>query len=135
MDITKAVSESTNEVVVSLRSTIGISNTIALIKKCGGAFLYVPQMKTVLKSERDKAVFNAFNEGMNFRQIALKFEISELTARDIVQSERRKERERKQEQRSGAVRAGAGNRSTGAADSSGTGKPVIGAGGERPGTD
>lgn len=95
MDKIKAVSESTIETVIDLRHIIGVTNTIALIEKCGGASIYIPQMKTVLKDERDKAIYAAFNEGMSFKQIALKFEISELTARDIVQKERRNKNGRK----------------------------------------
>lgn len=89
MDEIKAISESDNEVVADLRRIVGVENTAKLIKQCGGAFLYIPQMKTVLKTERDKAIYADFNGGSSFKQIALKYGISELTARDIVQRERK----------------------------------------------
>ena len=89
MDEMKAISESDNEVVADLRQIVGVENTAKIIKQCGGAFLYIPQMKTVLKTERDKAIYADFNTGSSFKQIALKYGISELTARDIVQKERK----------------------------------------------
>lgn len=95
MDKIKAVSESTIETVADLRRIIGISNTISLIEKCGGSFIYVPQMNTVLKNERDKAIYSDFNKGISYKQIALKYGISELTVRDIVKRERRNKNGRK----------------------------------------
>lgn len=89
MDEMKAISESDNEVVADLRQIVGVENTAKIIKQCGGAFLYIPQMKTVLKTERDKAVYIDFSNGLSYKQIALKYSISELTARDIVQRERK----------------------------------------------
>jgi|GEM_PF-6458001 len=89
MDEMKAISDSDNEVVADLRRIVGVQNTAEIIKQCSGAFLYIPQMKTVLKTERDKAVYTNFSDGLSFKQIALKYSILELTARDIVQRERR----------------------------------------------
>lgn len=80
MDEMKAISESDNEVVADLRQIVGVENTAKIIKQCGGAFLYIPQMRTVLKTERDKAIYADFNAGSSFKQIALKYGISELTA-------------------------------------------------------
>ena len=80
MDEMKAISESDNEVVADLRQIVGV-------------FLYIPKMRTVLKAEIDKAIYADFGAGLSFKQIALKYGISEITARDLVQEERKSKKD------------------------------------------
>lgn len=94
MDELKAIEESTIDVIVDLRLSIGSENTAKLIKMCGGTQVYIPQMDTVLKSERDRLIFEDFNNGSSMKEIATKYSISEMTVRDLIRKERKLRNER-----------------------------------------
>lgn len=83
----KAVSESDNENIAELRRIIGTKSTITLIEKLGGQQLYIPQMSTVLRDERNKCIYAEFNKGKSFKEISQKYSVSEMCIRDVVKKE------------------------------------------------
>lgn len=80
----KAVSESDNELITELNQVIGTESTITLIEKLGGQQLYIPQMNTVLRDERNKCIYAEFNKGVSFKEISKKYSVSEMCVRDII---------------------------------------------------
>ena len=104
MDEMKAISESDNEVIADLRRIVGVKNTAEIVKQCGGAFLYIPLMKSLVKEERDKAIYSDYLSGASYKEIALKHSLATATVRDIINNERKLEHGRTEKQRSGAVR-------------------------------
>lgn len=102
MDELKAIAESELELIEDLRNIIGVENTAALIKCFGGTQMYIPQMNTVVKNIRDKAIYSDFESGLSFREIAINYSLSEMTVRDLVGKERRSKRERTKKLCSGA---------------------------------
>lgn len=93
MDIIKAINESEVEIIVAFREAIGAENVATLIRVCGGTQFYLPQMETVLKDERNKAIYTDFCNESSLRTIASEYRISEMTVRDIIRKERKIKRE------------------------------------------
>lgn len=89
MDEMKAISDSNNEVIADLREIVGVQNTIKIIKQCGGAFLYIPLMKSLVKEERDKDIYLDHLSGISCKEIALKHSLATATVRDIINKERK----------------------------------------------
>lgn len=91
MDEFKVISYSDNEVVAELRRIIGTENTVKVVKLYGGAFLYIPLMKSLVKRDRDKAICSDFKSGVSYRDIALKHSLATATVREIINKERKSE--------------------------------------------
>jgi Mor family transcriptional regulator len=56
---------------------IGIDVAIDIIDYCGGSILYFPSKKSVVRCARNRVIKSEFN-GSNFRELAGRFEISEM---------------------------------------------------------
>lgn len=92
MDEYKAVSESKNEVVVELVELIGIENTIKIIKNYGGSFVYIQQMKTIVKEERDANLYSDYLSGMDISNLSKKYNLASSSIRDIINKLRRNQK-------------------------------------------
>lgn len=97
MDEMKVISDSDNEVIADLRRIIGVQNTAKIVKQCGGAFLYIPLMKSLVKGERDKAIYQDYLSGSSYKEIALKHSLATATVRDIINKERNLKNGRKEQ--------------------------------------
>lgn len=85
-----AVIESDDETIVALRQTIGVNSTLAIIEKLGGRQIYLPQENTIIREERESCIYNDFNNGLSFREIAVRYSVSEAQARYIVKKRMKK---------------------------------------------
>lgn len=68
---------------------IGIDNMKLLIKEFGGTTLYFPTEKKIYKSARDRQIISEFN-GLNYKYLAIKYDMSESYIRSIVNNFRSK---------------------------------------------
>lgn len=66
-----------------LAETVGLDAYKKLIEHFGGCQLYVPKLETVLKEARNKEIKENFT-GFNYRELAKKYHVSEMTIRKIV---------------------------------------------------
>ena len=62
---------------------IGIDNTKKLFKEFGGSSIYFPTEKTIYKEVRNREIINLYN-GMNMRELCLKYQISENYIKKII---------------------------------------------------
>lgn len=62
---------------------IGIQNLLNLAKSFGGTMMYVPKADSLTKSIRDISIKSEFN-GSNYKELALKYNLSESTIRNIM---------------------------------------------------
>ena len=66
-----------------LAETIGIESYKRLVEYFGGCQLYIPKWETIVKEVRNKEIKENFN-GFNYRELAKKYNVSEMTIRRIV---------------------------------------------------
>lgn len=66
-----------------LAETIGIESYKRLVEYFGDCQLYVPKLETFLKDIRNEEIKENFN-GSNYRELAKKYSLSEMTIRRIV---------------------------------------------------
>lgn len=74
------------ETYYTIADAIGIKNLIILSQTFGGSMLYIPKYDSLTKSIRDAKIKKEFN-GANYRDLALKYNLSESTIRNIINSE------------------------------------------------
>lgn len=68
----------------ALVEIVGESKAEIIIDTFGGSYIYIPMKKTLSKEDRDIQIYNDFLSGLSFRKIALKYNVSENTARKII---------------------------------------------------
>lgn len=83
-DLKTAVTESDNEDIMEMVRVIGAENTVKLIGIFSGCTVYIPTMEALLRSERNKKIYKDFLSGLTFRQLGIKYRLSENTARNII---------------------------------------------------
>lgn len=69
-----------------LAECIGMEAYVKLVKNYGGTYIYICKEDTICKSERNRKIKDEF-DGWNYRELALKYKLSERTVRDIVSEE------------------------------------------------
>lgn len=62
---------------------IGIDAYKKLVGHFGGSHIYVCKADTILRDARNEEIYREFN-GYNYRRLALKYNLSEKTIREIV---------------------------------------------------
>jgi Mor family transcriptional regulator len=62
---------------------IGIGDFIKICKLCGGSSLYIPTENSLIKPIRNRVIRESFNGG-NYKELARKFNVSEVQIRKIV---------------------------------------------------
>ena len=68
---------------------IGVKGFLAMMRTYGGTALYVPKADIVLRKVRDDKIKAEFN-GHNYRKLAIKYGLTEITIRHILEGERDK---------------------------------------------
>lgn len=63
---------------------IGKENTIKLARHLGGVPVYFPKLDTLIQRKRDERIRQEFN-GVNHRDLARKYDLTERWIREIVQ--------------------------------------------------
>lgn len=66
---------------------IGIDNFIKLCRLCGGVCIYIPTENSLIKPIRNRVIRESF-DGSNYKDLARKFNISEVQVRKIVAMEK-----------------------------------------------
>lgn len=77
------VKEDFPEGIVDFVDVFGLDVTMDIIDYCGGGMLYFPSKRSVVRCARNRVIRKEFNGG-NFRELARRFEISEMQVRNIV---------------------------------------------------
>ncbi len=70
--------------LVDVVDVIGIDSFKKLVKFCGGSSLYIPSENNLIRPVRNKVIRESFNG--DYREISRKFGISEVQARNIINS-------------------------------------------------
>lgn len=94
MDEIKAVSESNIEAVQELVRLIGAKNTLKIIKSFSGSLIYLPTMDSLMKNERNIALYDEFMSGASYKQLALKYGLSDSTIRNLINKTRAQNRKK-----------------------------------------
>lgn len=66
---------------------LGVEAAKKLLVMFSGGTLYVPKVESVVRSIRDRRIYQAFN-GENFRALALSYQLTTRQIRVIVQEQR-----------------------------------------------
>ncbi|MDE5583072.1 MAG: DNA-binding protein [Ruminococcus sp.] len=66
-----------------LAETVGLEAYRKLVKNYGGMTLYIPKREIIPKDVRNKEIKKSIN-GSNYRELARKYELSEMTIRRII---------------------------------------------------
>lgn len=72
---------------------IGLENYRKLMEVYGGVYLYIPKTDRMKRNERNEKIRAEFN-GYNYRELAQKYELTEVTIRSIVSDKVREIRAR-----------------------------------------
>lgn len=67
---------------------IGVEQALELVKLNGGINLYVPVYDCVTAAARDRLIKEDYRDG-NYKQLAIKYGLSEMWVRDIIDRDRR----------------------------------------------
>lgn len=68
---------------------IGLEPFLKLMNASGGTYLYVPKPDQILRKIRDEKIRAEF-KGNNYRKLALKYGLTEITIRHITEEEKNK---------------------------------------------
>ncbi len=77
------VSDDFPEGVKDFVEVLGIDVAMDIVDYCGGSMLYFPSKRSVVRCARNRVIRSEFN-GANYRELARRFEISEMQVRNIV---------------------------------------------------
>ena len=77
--------DSLPEFYQDLAEIIGLENTLKAAQKLGGLVYYFPKLDKILLEKRDALIKNEFN-GINYRDLARKYELSERQIREIIRN-------------------------------------------------
>ncbi len=83
--IDKITMEDLKEEQKDLAELIGIENYIKMVKYFGGSSVYIHKADTIIKHLRDEHIVKEFT-GENYKQLALKYNLTERTVREIISS-------------------------------------------------
>lgn len=72
------------EVYQHLAELVGVENMLKIANAFGGGeSIYFPKLEAIHRPARDKKIIEEFN-GYNFKQLAQKYQLSEMRVRSIV---------------------------------------------------
>jgi len=66
-----------------LAELIGLDNYVKLVEVYGGISIYIPKADKLERAERDKNIREEF-DGWNYRELAVKYNLTEVRVRSIV---------------------------------------------------
>ena len=75
--------EDLNQEQQDFADLVGLDVFKALVRKCGGTYLYIPKEDNITRPTRN-AMIKAEFTGSNFRELAKKYQLSEVQIRSIV---------------------------------------------------
>lgn len=75
--------EDLNEVWQQIAGIIGMENVRKLFTDFPGSYVYVPKQDDLERNNRNKSICAEFN-GHNFRELAKKYDLTEISIRRIV---------------------------------------------------
>lgn len=81
-NISSLCKEEVSELFAQVIDEIGLENAKKIARIAGGGNLYIPMVETIERPLRDKKIRDEFT-GYNFRELALKYNKSESTIREI----------------------------------------------------
>lgn len=81
---------------------IGVSQALEIIKASGGITQYIPMYDSVTAAARDRLIVQEFNGG-NYQELALKYGITEVWVRNVVDKIRRKKYKEDWQKNQGAL--------------------------------
>lgn len=82
------------ETLQEVADLIGFENTLALVERFGGEYIFICTPRRMSRPARNRAIYNDF-DGSNYRALARKYGIAVRQVRDIVKEERGKVRLKK----------------------------------------
>ena len=71
--------------LVGVADFMGIDKFIEFCNEYGGIAIYFPSKKTLFRNSRNREIINRYN-GKNIKDLARKFEISEVQIRNIIRN-------------------------------------------------
>jgi Mor family transcriptional regulator len=71
----------------SLASRCGVKSALVLAELCQGAHVYIPKLDDVMRIIRDRKIKQEYN-GYNFRELSLKYGLTEIWIRKIIKGEK-----------------------------------------------
>lgn len=66
---------------------IGVEAFVRLATITGGLTIYIPKADTLIQAARDRRIISEFN-GSNYRDLALKYNLSETWVRTVIDHDR-----------------------------------------------
>ena len=94
IDLKDVVGEQLPQVQKDIIKLIGLEAYVKLSETYGGLSLYINKIDSILRDSRNKEIRDAF-DGNNYRQLATKYRLTEVSIRIIVAE---KDREMKKSQ-------------------------------------
>ena len=70
-------------ICVQAVNILGLEMFVKLSCEIGGTSLYIPKFESVIAKARDRLIVKQFN-GSNFRDLALKYNLTEVWVRQII---------------------------------------------------
>lgn len=69
---------------------IGIKAALDLVQSFAGCQLYVPKLSTIARQHIYRQMYDDFNKHGNFKQVAVKYNLSESHTRQVIKAEQRR---------------------------------------------
>jgi Mor family transcriptional regulator len=70
-----------------LAQNLGMEKFIELVSAAGGLTIYIPKADMLSQNARDRRIIKEFN-GSNYKDLALKYNLSESWVRQVIQHDR-----------------------------------------------
>lgn len=71
----------------SIATAIGAESFVRMAMVTGGLTIYIPKADTLIQAARDRKIIKEFN-GSNYRELALKYNLSETWVRQVIDNDR-----------------------------------------------
>jgi Mor family transcriptional regulator len=71
-----------------IAKAVGIADALLIVKTSGGINQYVPKYDALISAARDRVILEEFN-GYNFKELALRYNLTEVWIRNIVEKDTR----------------------------------------------
>ncbi len=84
MNLERAIINSENETVKMFVNVLGAEKALALVKIAGGAQIYIPSIDSISQEERNAQIYDEFIAGATYKELHLKYRLSEKRVREIV---------------------------------------------------
>ena len=79
-----AILESDNDIVIELVDNFGVETAYKFIEAFGGSQIYIPKIDNISREYRDNKIFKDYMNGLGYKKLVIKYNLSEKTIRVIV---------------------------------------------------